>query len=111
MLKEMLVYQKYIEKLIAENSSKTNWGKEYNFFKIQLKNFQHERLIHLLVTLTVGMATMISSLFLSINFSWSTLCLNIVLLPLFGAYIFHYRKLENVTQYWYLILKKLKKLI
>lgn len=108
MLREMLAYQREIEKLIVENSDKTNWKKEYKFFEIQLKNFQHERLIHLLVTLAVGVATLISCLFLSVNFSWPILGLNLILLPLFMAYIFHYRRLENTTQSWYLLLRKLR---
>lgn len=111
MLKEMLVYQNEIEKLISENSVTTNWIKEYDFFNIQLKNIQHERFIHLLITLSVGIAALVSCLSLSFKFSLPIFFLNLILLPLFGAYIFHYRKLENLTQYWYLLLKKLKTLV
>jgi hypothetical protein len=110
MLSDVLDYQIEIEKLLAANSRKTDWNREYHYFKTQLKNLQHERLIHLLVTMTVGIAALVSYLSLAKNFSLPTFLLCLILLPLFGAYIIHYRKLENTTQYWYQILKKLSRL-
>ena len=105
---DFLSYQKEIETLLAGHPPKTNWKKHYHFFKLQLRNLQHERLIHLLVTLTVGLATLISCLSLTQYFSPVILLLTLILLPLFGAYIFHYRQLENTTQYWYRLLRQLR---
>ncbi len=104
----MVDYQRDIEALLMGNIKGIDWEKEYKFFKIQLKNLQHERLIHLLVTLGVGLATLISALVLSIKYFFPTLLICGILLPLFMAYVFYYFKLENITQHWYLILKELR---
>lgn len=99
MLGKMRRYQKEIERLLEINSFKVDWEKEYQFFQIQLKNLQHERLIHLLVMLATGLAAIVS---VTIN-----VYLSLILLPLFGAYIWHYYRLENTTQSWYGLLEKL----
>lgn len=109
MLSEMLKYQKQVEEMLDSDLPKTNWKEEFTFFKLQLANLQHERLIHLLVTLTVGLGTLMSAFTLSIKYFLPTLLISIILLPLFMAYIFHYFRLENTTQHWYLILERLRK--
>lgn len=93
-------YQREIERLLEISSFKVNWKKEYQFFQLQLKNLQHERLVHLLVMLTTGLAAIVS---VTIN-----VYLSLILLPLFGAYIWHYYKLENTTQSWYHLLERIK---
>jgi hypothetical protein len=71
--------------------------------------FQHERLIHLLVTLAFALFTII---FLALG-----MISYIFLLPFFALiiflifYIFHYFFLENNVQYLYKIYDKVKKII
>ncbi|MBN1162467.1 hypothetical protein JXA34_01845 [Patescibacteria group bacterium] len=108
MIKGLIESKKELEKLLGENSSETDWVGETNWFNAQIKHLQHEREVHLIVTLAVGLSGLISiyvSLFKPII--W-LLVLDIIFLVLFAAYIFHYRYLENETQRWYSLLRRLK---
>jgi len=74
----------------------------------QIKFLQHERVIHLLVTLFVSFCLIVFlCLFLVLN-----LCLLLVPFSLFlimtVLYIFHYFKLENTVIKWYFIYNKNK---
>lgn len=63
---------------------------------------QHERLIHLIVTLFTGLAFLYSfTLFLFIS-NWVTFSLLFIVGILFFLYILHYYYLENYTQALYL---------
>lgn len=109
MLEDLITNYKEAEKLLNDNPSGVDWKKEYNFFKITLLHFQLERIIHLMVTMTVGIATLLSC-FATMQFQNIPLfILDGILMILFFAYILHYRKLENTAQSWYPILTKLKK--
>ncbi len=81
---------------------------------IKVRDFQHERLIHLLVTFFFAALTLMSGLgaiitlpfalysggYLLNNLAW-TLCLILVVTEIF--YIRHYYKLENGTQALYML--------
>ena len=62
---------------------------------------QHERLLHLLVMLTVGLATLVTYLFSLLTEQWFLTVPALMLSILFVAYLFYYRKLENTVQSWY----------
>jgi hypothetical protein len=67
----------------------------------KIHQFQHERLIHLIVTMTIGIALVIFIAFL-LAFQLYVLGIPILLLfILFVPYIFHYYHLENDTQKLY----------
>jgi membrane-associated protease RseP (regulator of RpoE activity) len=109
MLEEMIAFQKETEKLLKDNPAGADWRKEAEFFQTKLLHLQIERLIHLLVTMTVGLATLISCYVTMINRMLPLIILDGILIILFFAYILHYRKLENTAQSWYATLDKLKK--
>ena len=73
-----------------------------------ISRIQHERLIHLLVTIFVGIAMTLASLLIILTGSSTLLLLDIPLLMLFVGYLFHYRFLENTTQNWYKIEDQIK---
>lgn len=108
MLDKMLTYQKEIEKLLKDNPAETDWSKELEFFNIKLTHLQSERLMHLLVMLTVGFACLTSCLVSLALPTIPLLIFDAVLILLFIAYLIHYRRLENTCQYWYSLLDKLK---
>ena len=92
MKKYILDYTKEIESLIK---NKKVSKKDIDLLLVKIKFFQHERLIHLLVTLFYAIFClvffalgMISPIFFIID---------IILL----VYILHYFFLENSTQYFY----------
>ncbi len=104
----MLNYQKKLEKLLEDKTTKLNWQAETECFKTKFLHLQIERLIHLLVTLTVGLAMLISSFVLIFNPNNLLFILDGILIILFFSYLLHYRKLENTAQSWYKLLDKLK---
>ena len=65
----------------------------------KIKFFQHERLIHLVVTLSFALFSIIFSLCISLSsiFIYISLISYIILI----FYIFHYYYLENAVQYMY----------
>jgi len=69
---------------------------------------QHERLVHLLVTMLTA-AAFLFSVVLGFLVEWNpaVLLLQLILLVLFGAYLRHYFKLENTVQHWYRIADRL----
>ena len=108
MVDHMIQYQKKIEQLLRDSPPHTNWKQELEWFNTTFEHLQKERLIHLLVTLTVGLAALISCFAATANPITPFLVLVGILFILFFAYIIHYRKLENTAQGWYTLLDKLQ---
>jgi hypothetical protein len=105
-------------KIIEEILKRSNYDwKEANQFNCQwIKFFQHERLIHLLITLFFGIMFFISvpGYFFIVNLINIPLSINIcflamifILLVMLGFYIWHYYILENGIQKLYELDKKI----
>ncbi len=105
-------YLSYIDKIIKTKDTK-NIEEIANDHLIQIKFFQHERLIHLIVTVFVGS---MSILFLLFGIASNNILLFlpfVATLILFIPYIFYYYFLENgvqklYKQYWQLLDKEKK---
>jgi len=104
MLTQISAYTQHLESLLAKDDPQTPWPIELSHFEHLLSHLQHERLIHLLVTLTVGLATLISTLVTLSHPLLPLIVLDAILGTLFLAYIIHYRRLENSTQSCYPLL-------
>lgn len=85
-------------------------------FEKKISFFQHERLIHLLVTLTFALLqifTVYAVLSLPYPSSLTFVILTVIILGLLTGYIFHYYLLENSVQKMYhlrdRIVKEIKK--
>lgn len=102
-------YIKSIDDLINKNEEK-NIDSVIEEHLIKIKFFQHERLIHFLVTMLFAILTLITFLYTMDNFSFGLLLLFILFLCLLIPYIFHYYYLENSVQYMYRQYDKLKKI-
>ncbi len=101
MRKRMTNYMKQIDEVLGAEKAQTDYEKLRAEHLIQIQFFQHERLIHLIVTCLF--AVMMIAVFLVLMFVFS-----IGLLVLFGAlmillipYIRHYYFLENGVQRMY----------
>ena len=68
---------------------------------VQVGFFQHERLIHLIVTVTFALLEMLAIVLSVISDSLFTLLLPVVILILLVPYISHYYILENEVQKMY----------
>ncbi len=106
MNKYLKIHEKYIKDELNEENA--DFIELLNYHKIQIEFLQHERIIHLIVTLFFA--------FLLVIFAGLYLLLNIMLLDyicmiLFVVlifYIVHYYQLENGVQRWYLIYNEIR---
>ncbi|MEE3468160.1 MAG: hypothetical protein VZQ83_06950 [Eubacterium sp.] len=81
---------------------------ELERLKVQIGFFQHERLIHLIVTVLFGLATVITIPMCLITNELALLVLGGLFLVLLVPYIVHYYHLENGVQQLYLYYNKLE---
>ncbi len=96
MKKYLYDYIKEIDNKL-ENNKNSKSLKEEHLVKINF--FQHERLIHLIVTLSFALLTLVSILIS--KYYCSFIFITIVLLICLIFYIVHYYYLENGVQYLY----------
>ena len=104
MEKRIIAYRKRIDKLLQGEDA--DWQKVLEEHLIQVGFFQHERLIHLIVTVTFAVLEMIS-IFMTLLSFWigegnpALGCLTLLLLVLLIPYVRHYYILENEVQKMY----------
>ena len=89
-----------IDKVIRDGGKK-NIDKIIEDHLIKIQFYQHERLVHFLVTMLFAILFLITFLFSLSNPSFGLILLDIMFLLLLVPYIFHYYKLENSVQYMY----------
>lgn len=94
-------YMAYIEKLLESEDKNIDWEKEMKKHLTQIAFFAHERLIHLIVTVTFAILAFLVFLYTINNFSISMLLLIAALMILLIPYIKHYFLLENSVQDMY----------
>ena len=100
MEKRILNYRKYIDELLMR--SDLDWEALIREHLIQISFFQHERLIHLIVTITFAILEVIVIGLCVVSFTLGVGLLAIALLILLVPYVRHYYILENEVQkmYW-----------
>jgi len=104
-------YDIEVKKLLSTKSSSADWKGILENHKVMILRIQHERLIHLMVTIFVGIVLSASVFVTIITKELYLLIFCVPLLFLFLAYLFHYRFLENTTQDWYVFEDDIKKLL
>lgn len=96
-------HEAFIRRQLATAGESSDWAGLARFHRAQIAYLQHERLIHLLVTLFFGACTLLT-LFLVVlhpQVPVGVLLLLLLLLTLLVPYVAHYYKLENGVQRWY----------
>lgn len=101
MAKRIKAYRKLIDELLTKEMAVEEWEKLRTEHLIQVGFFQHERLIHLLVTLAFAVIAMMTFLVCITDFLPVLLVLLIALLSLLIPYVRHYYLLENEVQAMY----------
>lgn len=101
MKKRIIGYRMKIDALLAQEPENTDWGQVLQEHLTQVSFFQHERLIHLIVTVTFAVLTMIALAVYCIAEYMPVLALMALLLVLLVPYIGHYYTLENEVQKMY----------
>ncbi|MEW6432966.1 MAG: hypothetical protein AB1730_15795 [Myxococcota bacterium] len=94
-------HEAFVRRALEEPHDAAYWEGLAAFHDQQLRFMQHERLIHLLVTLTVAVLTLGSIAFVALAPMLAGFALAAVLLGLVSAYLVHYFRLENGVQRWY----------
>lgn len=105
MEKRILTYRKYMDELLLREG--VDWERARREHLVQVGFFQHERLIHLIVTvffalfavLSVGMAFLLMALGVEGAGNW--LLVVVAFLVLLIPYVRHYYILENEVQKMY----------
>lgn len=113
MRKRLTNYMNYIEEILEAESDTIPASELCKQHLIQIRFFQHERLIHLIVTCLFAILSFAVFITLLFSFSMELLLLFAALLVLLIPYIRHYYFLENgvqklYTQYDRLLLLKTK---
>lgn len=99
MEQRILNYRKYIDGLLSQDDS--DWDAVIREHLIQISFFQHERLVHLIVTVTFALLEVIVIALSVTAFTIAVGLLAIALLVLLIPYIRHYYILENEVQKMY----------
>ena len=97
----MKEYIQSIDKLI-ENKKIDNIDEVISEHLLKIGFYQHERLIHFLVTMLFTILTFGCFIYTINNVSLAFILLTIVLMCLEVPYIFHYYFLENSVQHMYI---------
>ena len=102
MTKQIKEYLAFLEQFFSTEHSKEEIAEFREKLLERIQFYQHERLIHLIVTMSFGVFFLIAlSLYLTTNLI-GTLILAILFLILLVPYIKHYYFLENSVQKMYL---------
>ena len=88
-------HEAFIKRELKRAHGDAGWRDLSDYHHTQIHNFQHERLVHLLVTLTYALANLIT-LALTLAFpSIGAVILDVILLVMLAFYVWHYFALEN----------------
>ena len=104
--------QEHIHKIdnIIKTNNKKNIDKVIEDHLVKIQFYQHERLVHFLVTMLFALLFIITFLYSLKNISIGLVILDLLFLSLLVPYIIHYYKLENSVQYMYKQYDLLKKI-
>lgn len=97
----MITYLDYIDQILQTDSVNTDWNSLEEEHLVQISFFQHERLVHLLVTILFAVLAFMTLILMAIQFSFSVLALFLAVIVLLIPYIRHYYLLENGVQKMY----------
>ena len=101
MKERMVNYLTYIDNLLNENTTDTDYDDLISKHLVQIEFFMHERLIHLIVTVLFALGTFMTIFtYLFLN-NVGLLLLALLLIVLLIPYIAHYYLLENGVQKMY----------
>jgi ABC-type multidrug transport system fused ATPase/permease subunit len=93
-------YRKYLEDMVEADDLEA-MKKAYPDILTQIGFFQHERFVHLLVTVTFALLAMLGLMFFISTELFAALILFLLYMGLLIPYIRHYYILENYTQRLY----------
>ena len=118
MTKEIREYKKTLDVLLREDNPETDWVHTERELLHRIQFYQHERQVHLIVSMTVALATVMSFMALIIITNGGGavtiphIAMTILFLGLLAPYLGYYYLLENAVQtiyvYYYRVHEKTK---
>lgn len=102
MWRYMLEHEAFLTAAL-DSGEKINLEQLREYHRTRIKFAQHERLIHLLVTLAFALFFLLSVFLAMLVEKTGTLLLSLLFLALLVPYIIYYYRLENSVQKWYRI--------
>lgn len=111
MRNRILSYSRKIARLVSDKPTGTDWNATLKDLLVQIHFFQHERLIHLIVTVTFALLEMLSVCLAVFCGLPAAMLLSFVILCLLVPYIRHYYLLENEVQKMYTFYDEIFKII
>lgn len=109
MEKYLKQHEERIRQALLANSENTDWQAVKEFHKTRIEFMQHERLIHLQVTLAFAVLLFISMGIAYCRPNLEILIVMLLLLVLLVPYVYHYYILENGVQRWYKLYEEIDK--
>lgn len=101
MVKELKEHINFIEGLIRKNKRGFDWRTLQVLHRTRIGFFQHERLIHLLITMLFGVVLFLDVLGILLTGNLGLIILAPVLMIMTVLYVWHYFCLENGVQKLY----------
>lgn len=101
MWKRLKAYRDKIQALLDADDPTTDWEAARREHLVQISFFQHERLVHLLVTLAFALMELMSIVAALLAVHPLVWLLSLSFLVLLVPYLVHYYHLENGTQELY----------
>lgn len=104
---QIQTYNNYIEDKLEKNDANENWETVSGDYLTKISFYQHERLVHLIVTALFAVMETIVVAAAVIAQSIGLIILAAAILILLVPYVAHYYFLENTVQKMYLIYDKI----
>jgi hypothetical protein len=99
--KYVRLHEAFVSRSLGEEHDGTFWEQLADFHARQIAFVQHERLVHLLVMLTVALLLLLSFGYVAHAPSLPAFAIAGLFVVLEAAYLLHYYQLENAVQRWY----------
>lgn len=103
MVKQLKAHEMRVKVALGKENEDIDWTALRQYHNIWISYLQHERLVHLMVTLAFGLFLLISVSVSVITKEPVFMLLDLLFFILLIPYIFHYYKLENGVQRLYLL--------
>jgi hypothetical protein len=101
MWRYLQLHEKFMLAALAGQSGNISLAELKAFHEKQIRYMQHERFVHLIVTLFVATFLLLSIGFVVVHPSWPGFAMAALLSGLLSVYLVHYYRLENGVQRWY----------
>ena len=109
MMVKIKAYKQYVEDELGRISSQRDLDNLYKSYTSALSNFKHERLVHLLITISFAIFCLIFIFIYAVTEIGIFLIPCVLTLVLLVFYILHYYSLENGVQSLYDLEEKILK--